>query len=1510
LKYLVQQLLVLTSFLIIYHTSKAQVADFAAQQTEGCAPIGVQFINNSIGSYNYIAWDFNGDGTFPIQGDPDTIPDPFWTYQFPGTYTVSLVVSDGFLSDTLTRVAYITAFQNPTTIFEGNPQTECGPTQVSFSDLSVPGDGAITNWLWGFGDGTTSNEQNPTHSYLPGTYNVSLFVVDENGCEANAIFPQYIDIEDGVDPSFIMTPSSSCNAVQEVTFENNSVGVGTLEYFWDFGNGETSTEANPPPVTYTQFGTYTITLTVGNDNCTRITTQEFIMMENPTVSFTFEPACQGLSTQFTNTSSSVYTNFVWQFGDGSESLEESPEHVFVDPGSYPVTLIATDPSGFCPQNQTTAFVTIPSAEDIEIIIESHRVCQLPFAIPVEIQAEGIEFVEWEVNSTAGNTIAEGSGNPFIVDFQEGLFDGNYTLSGTVYFETGCVLNFTDPTPFEVVTPIIDAFIEPVNGCLPVTVNFASTSSHIYGIDSVSWDVEYVGDGVEDPDYIVDQPGFTFTHEFTLRGFYFVYLTVYTSDGCDPRKLVSVLKFGNHTFPDFEYPEDTVCVDTEPLQFTYIGTPAWDDLTSHIWFGPGWTEPIIENPFYPITADPDTGYMVMLVTEDFGCYDTMEVFIDSLIGLGPKAKIQPIPPRLCRYDDPYEVVVTNNSIATDPYENTQWQWFVSNGITSTNDTLDTLVFETPGEYIVALTAWDPVITQCTSFTFVPIIIDGFNIDTLVPPGDTLLCFGELFQTNPLSSNQVTYDPTIVEYTWSMGDGSDTIFSLGDTGTVYHYFNQPGVFDLTVIGNWGGCYDTLIQPITVAQNPVADFFLPDIQNCPPFTLELNDSSTVGDAPISEWEWEYINVNLVPPVGTIFGGPDTSLEIIDPELYLFQLVVVDEYGCSDTSEIKVLENNVDAFEVPDQTTCNDNLYAVQYEFEGLYPPFTYNWVFNGTIESDTGLVQIEGVEQDSIVQGEVYITDAIGCEYYTNFEIFVSVPQLSFEARFDTVNCNPTLAVSFEFDISSTAPGVEEYGIDFSDGQSFLTTNPEGAQGIVYFFNTPGEIVVDYYVKADGCFTQKQTTIEIPGSSYGFTYSTEDICPPFEVVFELVGDTTGIGEFSWDFGDGSAPTFNEAPTAHTYTLAGAFVPLLVYNSDVTDELNCQIANPGDSIIIDGPLLAISTDFDTTCAGSAVNIYNESINGTEFEAIEWTWDFGDGSDVEVQQTSIPQDPTPHVYNNEGYQIVTLTAVTEEGCTYVLEDSLLFVVQGLPLVAEADYEPGCVPLTVFFNPDENGTNLPLIENPFWSFGDDSTSSDLLPTHTYTQEGTSFFPVFAYSYLGCDFTVELDEIRPEDFPIADFIATPNLEGTAVNSYDLADQSIGAEQISWFADGVFFSNNTTETLEVSEDPTEVMLIAVNEFGCEDTTLKILEGILVEPINIISPNNDGLNDNLEFHNPDKEFCLKLQIYNRWGTLIYEDDAYRNDWNGINRNGEEVSEGVYFWVLNVCDETTLTGYVHVVR
>ena len=238
----------------IYVYDDKPIAAFSAVPLSGVAPLEVRFTNNSTGNITSWLWNFGDGGT-------STVQNPIHTYDSSGSFTVTLTVSDGSNENTISMTNYIVVYDNkPKAAFTAAPLSGASPLEVQFTDKS---EGNIISWLWNFGNGDTSLEQNPIITYQDtGKYSVSLQIKD-NADSSEITKTDYINVY----PANVLRADFSAEPLKgdiplTVQFTDLSINNPT-SWLWKFGDDSTSFEQNPVHVYYT-YKKYTVELTVSN----------------------------------------------------------------------------------------------------------------------------------------------------------------------------------------------------------------------------------------------------------------------------------------------------------------------------------------------------------------------------------------------------------------------------------------------------------------------------------------------------------------------------------------------------------------------------------------------------------------------------------------------------------------------------------------------------------------------------------------------------------------------------------------------------------------------------------------------------------------------------------------------------------------------------------------------------------------------------------------------------------------------------------------------------------------------------------------------------------------------------------------------------------------------------------------------------------------------------------------------------------------------------------------------
>jgi gliding motility-associated-like protein len=231
-----------------------------------------------------------------------------------------------------------------------------------------PGNGA-TNWVWDFGDPVSgplniSTAQNPSHIYTSfGQKNV-LLTASNSTCSQNVT--QVINLNNQITSGFDISPKDSVCLNTPVIFTSMATG-NNLTHFWNFGNSQTSTLQNSPPVNYLQSGNYNVVYTILNNyNCSLVVQKPITILPLPANNFMVSAGkiCENQSVAFSLSNANVFDNYVWSFGDGSTNTTSlNPVHNYTAEGTYLSSLVATNKfCGTAKKEIPIQVISVPAAE--------------------------------------------------------------------------------------------------------------------------------------------------------------------------------------------------------------------------------------------------------------------------------------------------------------------------------------------------------------------------------------------------------------------------------------------------------------------------------------------------------------------------------------------------------------------------------------------------------------------------------------------------------------------------------------------------------------------------------------------------------------------------------------------------------------------------------------------------------------------------------------------------------------------------------------------------------------------------------------------------------------------------------------------------------------------------------------------------------------------------------------------------------------------------------------------
>lgn len=1122
-------------------------ARFSSDVTEGCAPQVVRFKDESTGNPVSWKWDL-GNGTVSYFQNPAA------TYFNPGTYTVKLVVSNGTGADSVIKVNYITVFASPVVNFNASDTTGCFPLQIKFTDFSIPGDGSITKWLWDFGDGSIDSAQHPEHTYTAlGNYNVSLQVKNSRGCITTLTKTRYIKLNDGIKAGFNFTAPNSCRPPTPISFTNTSTGTGILSYQWDFGDGNTSTAANPVHV-YTTPGIYNVKLIARNNTgcIDSLTTSQAIVIGTVDAAFTF-PAivCAGSTVSFTNTSQPIPVGALWDFGDGSFSSAINPDKIYTGAGNYSVKLVSN--FGACKDSITRPVTVLPKPVAAFTGINT-AACRPPLTTNFSSNVPGAVSYQWFFGDGASGNGTQPSHTYSTT--------GDFDVTLVVTNAAGCTDTLRKNAFVRIRPPLVDILNLPAEGCVALT--YIPTVS-IQSIDPIiSWQWDF-GDGQQGT-------GANPVHTYTNPGTYTLKLVFTTAGGCtDSITRVNAVRVGIRLQANLTATPRFACA-FQPIRFSDLTTGGVAD--TWLWlFGDGATS-TEQNPTH---SYQDTGrFTVTLVVSNNGCRDTLRI-PDYIT----------IKPPIARFTDssgcgaPYTRKFIDRSVGA-----TQWFWDFGDGNTSAQQN-PIHTYTSPGTYTVHLLVKNDT---CEHETLREVYIIAETPDFTA--SDTIVCKGAIvtFQTRNMNTNNIAV------HTWSFGDG---IVQNGSS-QVEHVYTTAGNYTVQlVVRDINGCPDTLTKPIYIKVNgPSANFSSTVPGACLNTAVTFNDASTSdGTHPIIRWIWRYGDGNsdtlTAPPFIHTYSSAGN---------YTVRLITTDNVGCSDSisrSNAIVISKPEAHFSAPDTVSCVGK--PVRFTNLSTGPQLIYRWEF-GDGQSSVLPNPVHNYQAQGVYTVKLFIIDQYGCEDSIARTAYINIrnPVAQFSMS-DSLSSCPPLVINF----TNQSQHYIRHEWDFGDGTRSSLPDP------LHFYTYPGiyraKLTV---VSIGGCIDSFIRTIVVRGPQGTFTYNDNGGCVPTTVTF--TAHTPDQVSFIWDFNDGATVHTGDSIISHTYTQMGEYVPKMI----LRDPQGCQVPITGpDTIRVFGVNAALGLNTRVLCDSGRVFFRDSSLSNDLITS--YLWNFGDGTTSTQQHPS-----------------------------------------------------------------------------------------------------------------------------------------------------------------------------------------------------------------------------------------------------------------------------------------------------
>ena len=435
------------------------VADFIGNPTSANVAEFVSFTDKSSNSTTSWSWDFGDTVT-------STGKNPQHSYQVKGIYTISLTARNENGKDTETKTGYINIGVGPKAEFRpviAPFELNKVPMNIGFVDQSS---GLPISWQWDFGDGTTSTEQNPTHSYMSeGTYSVTLTVKNAFSTDTN-VKKNLITVGKGPAVDFV-ADKTTFGVGRIVTFTDLSSNSPT-NWVWEFGDGVIGTGSKPDHV-YRAAGVYDVTLTASNPSLINsVTKNKYItVLDLLRADFVADKTRGGapMSVQFTDKSDGVPTSWQWDFGDGTTATERNPTHQYTTLGTYTVKLTVSNTNGQDVAEKNGYIVT--TLAPVANFRVDERVGKAPFIVQFKDISTG-NPTRWSWDFGDGTTSSEQ--NPRHIYQWDGAYDVHLTVSNQYGSDTSFK---TGPAPVVMTTVPVQTTTSGTQSTMAVVTTLAT-----------------------------------------------------------------------------------------------------------------------------------------------------------------------------------------------------------------------------------------------------------------------------------------------------------------------------------------------------------------------------------------------------------------------------------------------------------------------------------------------------------------------------------------------------------------------------------------------------------------------------------------------------------------------------------------------------------------------------------------------------------------------------------------------------------------------------------------------------------------------------------------------------------------------------------------------------------------------------------------------------------------------------------------------------------------------------
>ena len=1111
-----------TNFITVYDLPNV---NFEVDIQEGCFPLCVAFSDLTTTQDNQIvewSWDFGNGATSSEQN-------PNYCYQENGVYAPILSIEDeyGCYNDVSIPglINVLDAF--PEVGFTPSTYADCNPPAfISFENTSS-GNGSLTS-TWDFDDGFTTSTVDASdidHTFnAVGLYEVCLHVEEDNGCAADSCV--VIDVFPAPAPSFDVSENLVC-AGTEITF-TSTTSPAPSNLSWDI-DGDGVSESTDPSFTYVMEneGTFNPTLTASySPGCTAsIQDQEIVVLEELITNFSADNnfACESpLEVNFSNLSSGPgIISYEWQVNGVPVSSDFDLNYTFTDPGSYEISLLASNDSGCSSELVMTDFINI-NAPSINFNLPA-IVCTEEVVLLENVNVDSydpVQDLDWDFNED-GIVDVSGTSPSYIYSDP-----GEYVVSVIVTTVSGCVAQ-VESTATILVQPDAQAEIlsGPIIGCPGEPVEFC-----VETVEGLNYNWNF-GDNTGWS--LIGFPDMCIQHDYQDTGYFDISLSVY-NQGCGNLLVLEDYLYISGPVAQFDAIED--CSNITNVTFVDNSINA-DEL---IWdFGDG--SPLVyndPNPQHQYTTEGNYTVTLTVNSNQIDCPDittmnlnlvTEDIALSFLPNEGcPGLNVFMNSPDQTQFEV-WNIDFGNGTVLeatwSEPLD--RWQVYTTvDGVTTFSqfsfnaNFIPFINYSTGGFFDITITAVDW--SGCETITVYEDAIEIYNDFTFAD-----FDINVLEDCDELRLEFVPTGDFLDIWEWELTDGT-----VSNDLVLEHVFTAPydTVFGATFTAEDDfGCGSTVSHVIDVVPPPIPSFEALNAPTCWGDELSLTNTS-VGENLTYAWDF-----------GDPNSGADNFSDLENPShiynengLFTVCLSATNSNACTQSYCIDDLVNILNPVaEGSYSSNINNCLYGVSFfnETQGTISSSQWDYGDNQT----GGGSNVFHTYPLGVFDVELVVTNDLGC---SDTLIFPDILNLSdavgqFTSTLDPVSCAPFQA---SFDAFNTSDNSFTYFWEFDDGSGDGLNNTQTS----HTYTEPGTYCPSLIMEdQNGCPVLIQC--ETPFTVEEFTIDTST---PESVCFGQNSLITASGATSYAWSDDTNVTELDPttwqldlPNSQTLSLTGFF-------------------------------------------------------------------------------------------------------------------------------------------------------------------------------------------------------------------------------------------------------------------------------------------------------------------------------------------------------------------------------------